>query len=165
MSQQELADAMGYSSRSTIAKIESGENDLPRSKLSKMAQALNVSMDYFLGDGDALPRKPHPGENDSGLAYAPPPLISRARNIAVILAGGSSTRNQQDIPNQFINLLGKPMIMYVLEVYQRHPVIDGIYVVCLSGWEAILEGYARRYGITKFAGVVPGGVAAVFALP
>ena len=35
MSQQELADAMGYKTRSTIAKIESGENDVSQKKLQK----------------------------------------------------------------------------------------------------------------------------------
>ena len=35
MSQQELADAMGYRTRSTIAKIESGENDVSQKKLQR----------------------------------------------------------------------------------------------------------------------------------
>ena len=37
MSQQELADAMGYKTRSTIAKIESGENDVSQKKLQKFS--------------------------------------------------------------------------------------------------------------------------------
>ena len=36
MTQQELADAMGYKSRSTIAKIESGENDISQKKLQRL---------------------------------------------------------------------------------------------------------------------------------
>lgn len=154
MSQQELADAMGYSSRSTIARIESGDNDVPRSRIAKMASSLGVDVEYLLAEAGPA----HDASGDDPLEQA---KGARAKNIAVVLAGGASTRNQQDIPNQFINLLGKPMIIYVLEVYQRHPLIDEIYVVCLRGWEEMLEGYARRYGITKFAGVVPGGSSGV----
>ena len=43
MSQQELADKLGYTSRSTITKIESGENDLTQSKIEAFAKALKIS--------------------------------------------------------------------------------------------------------------------------
>ena len=43
MSQQDLADAMGYSTRSTIAKIESGENDVSQKKLQKSDSELDLS--------------------------------------------------------------------------------------------------------------------------
>ena len=47
LSQQELADALGYKSRSTIAKIESGENEVPFSKIPKFARALDTSIEYL----------------------------------------------------------------------------------------------------------------------
>ena len=47
MSQQELADAMGYKTRSTIAKIESGENDVSQKKLQKFVRARNVQRQIF----------------------------------------------------------------------------------------------------------------------
>lgn len=50
ISQEELAKRLGYKSRSTIAKIESGENDLTQKKVAAFAKALNVSID-FLMDG------------------------------------------------------------------------------------------------------------------
>ena len=43
MSQQELADAMGYKTRSTIAKIESGENDVSQKKLQRLAAVLETT--------------------------------------------------------------------------------------------------------------------------
>lgn len=52
ISQDELAKRLGYKSRSTIAKIESGENDLTQKKVAAFAKALNVSID-FLMDGDS----------------------------------------------------------------------------------------------------------------
>ena len=78
-------------------------------------------------------------------------------NIALILAGGSGKRTEQDIPKQFMNVYDKPIIIYTLEVFQKHPDIDGIIVSCLEGWEEILRAYAKEYGITKLKWVVTGG--------
>lgn len=78
-------------------------------------------------------------------------------NVALILAGGSGKRTEQDVPKQFINVFDKPIIIYTLEAFQKHPDIDGIIVSCLEGWEEILRAYAREYGITKLKWVVTGG--------
>lgn len=50
-------------------------------------------------------------------------------NIALIIAGGVGARMGQDIPKQFINVHDKPVIIYTLEAFQRHPQIDAIEVV------------------------------------
>lgn len=78
-------------------------------------------------------------------------------NIAVILAGGHGARTEQDIPKQFMNVYEKPLIIYTLENFERHPDIDGILVVCLEGWHEILRAYARQYHISKLKWVVSGG--------
>ncbi len=49
ISQDELAKRLGYKSRSTISKIEAGENDIPLIKLKPFADALGVSMEFLLG--------------------------------------------------------------------------------------------------------------------
>ena len=49
MSQEELAKKLGYKSRSTIAKIESGENDITQSKIVAFAKALGVKPGYLMG--------------------------------------------------------------------------------------------------------------------
>lgn len=51
LTQDELAKRMGYKSRSTIARIENGDNDVSQSKLKKFAEILNVSIDFLLDDG------------------------------------------------------------------------------------------------------------------
>ena len=51
LSQQELADALGYKTRSTIAKIESGENDVSQSKLRKFAAVLHTTPEALIADG------------------------------------------------------------------------------------------------------------------
>ena len=53
-------------------------------------------------------------------------------NMALILAGGYGSRTEQDIPKQFMNVYEKPLIIYTLENFQRHPAVDGIVVVCLE---------------------------------
>lgn len=78
-------------------------------------------------------------------------------NIGLILAGGSATRMKQDIPKQFLNVHDKPIIVYVLEAYERHPEIDELYVVCIEGWERMVEAYARQFNISKLKGIVRGG--------
>lgn len=78
-------------------------------------------------------------------------------NIAIILAGGSGQRMNQDIPKQFLNVNDKPVIIYTMEAFQRHPDIDAIGVVCLDGWHDILKAYAKQYKISKLEWVVVGG--------
>lgn len=79
-------------------------------------------------------------------------------NIALIIAGGVGARMNQDIPKQFINVYDKPVIVYTLEAFQKHPNIDVIEVVCLEGWHDILYAYAKQFGISKLEGIVSGGV-------
>ena len=78
-------------------------------------------------------------------------------NAAIIIAGGVGNRMHMDIPKQFINIYDKPVIIYTLEGFQRHPEIDQIGVVCLEGWQETLRRYARQYGITKLCWIETGG--------
>ena len=78
-------------------------------------------------------------------------------NVAIILAGGSGQRMNQDIPKQFINVYDKPVIVYTLESFEKHPEIDAIEVVCLDGWHEILKAYAMQFNISKLKWVVSGG--------
>ena len=78
-------------------------------------------------------------------------------NIALIIAGGSGNRMGQDIPKQFINVYDKPVIIYTLDGFQNHPMIDAIEVVCLDGWHDVLWAYAHQFNISKLKWVVSGG--------
>lgn len=60
MSQEELAKRLGYKSRSTIAKIESGENDITQSKIVAFAKALGVKPGYLMGWEDVPSAHPFP---------------------------------------------------------------------------------------------------------
>lgn len=78
-------------------------------------------------------------------------------NIAIIIAAGSGSRMRQDIPKQFIHVYDKPVLFYTMEGFQKHPLIDAIEVVCLSGWENMVWAYAKQFNVTKLQWVIPGG--------
>ncbi|MCI6270321.1 MAG: IspD/TarI family cytidylyltransferase [Lactobacillus delbrueckii] len=78
-------------------------------------------------------------------------------NIAIIIAGGVGKRMGQSIPKQFININDKPVLVYTLESFQKHPQIDAIELVCLDGWQNVAQAYATQYGISKLKWIVTGG--------
>lgn len=79
-------------------------------------------------------------------------------NIPVIFAGGSGTRmNSKSRPKQFLELNGKPIIIYTIELFDNHPEIDGIVVVCLESWIPFLLKMIKKFEINKVVKVVPGG--------
>lgn len=79
-------------------------------------------------------------------------------NIGVIFAGGSGSRmNTKSRPKQFLELHGKPVIIYTLELFDYHPQIDAIVVVCLESWIPFLKKMLKKFEINKVMRIVPGG--------
>lgn len=79
-------------------------------------------------------------------------------NIAIIFAGGTGQRmNAKTRPKQFLELHGKPILVYTLEQFQRHEQIDGIVVVCVEGWLDYCSDLIKKYGLKKITAVVAGG--------
>lgn len=78
-------------------------------------------------------------------------------NIAIILAGGSGSRMGSDIPKQFTDIYGKPLIIHTLESFDVNPTIDFIAVVCKKEWQDDLRIWIRKYGITKVKWIIDGG--------
>ena len=78
-------------------------------------------------------------------------------NIAIIIAGGSGQRMGEEIPKQFIKVYDKPVIIYTLEGFQRHPMIDAIEVVCIDGWQDTLMSYIEQFNIDKVRWITEGG--------
>jgi 2-C-methyl-D-erythritol 4-phosphate cytidylyltransferase len=79
-------------------------------------------------------------------------------NVAVIFAGGMGTRmNSRDLPKQFLEINGKPIIIHTLEHFERHPDIDAIAVAILREYREHLTKLLKRYDITKVSWLVNGG--------
>lgn len=80
------------------------------------------------------------------------------KNIAVIFAGGSGLRmHTKSRPKQFLELNGKPIIIYTLELFDNHPQIDAIVVSCIKEWIPFLEKMLRKFEINKVVSIVEGG--------
>ena len=79
-------------------------------------------------------------------------------NIAVIFAGGSGQRmRSRDIPKQFLEMHQKPIIVYTLELFDKHELIDAIVVACKEDWIDYLQELVYKYRLDKVAKIVPGG--------
>lgn len=78
-------------------------------------------------------------------------------NYAIIIAGGVGSRLGASVPKQFVEVLGKPIIVYTLEHFQKHPEIDAIELVCVNGYQEYLDDVVKRFGINKVFKIVKGG--------
>lgn len=79
-------------------------------------------------------------------------------NIAVIFAGGIGSRmHTKSRPKQFLELNGKPVIIYTLELFDNHQDIDAIIVVCVKDWIPFLEKMLKKFEINKVVKIVEGG--------
>jgi 2-C-methyl-D-erythritol 4-phosphate cytidylyltransferase len=84
--------------------------------------------------------------------------MENGMNTALIFAGGAGRRmNTRAKPKQFLELHGKPIIIYTLEHFELHPKIDDIVVVCLASWISELHNILKRYAFEKVSKIVPGG--------
>ena len=78
--------------------------------------------------------------------------------FAVIFAGGSGSRmHTKSRPKQFLEYQGKPIIIYTLELFDNHPMIDGIVVACVKEWIPFLEKMLKKFEINKVKKIVSGG--------
>lgn len=79
-------------------------------------------------------------------------------NIAVIFAGGAGQRmNSKTKPKQFLELHGKPILVYTLEQFQNHEDIDGIVLVSIADWIDYCKDLIDKYRLNKVRAVIPGG--------
>lgn len=79
-------------------------------------------------------------------------------NYAIILAGGTGQRMRQSgMPKQFLDVYGKPIIIYTLEAFQKNALIDEIIIPCNANWIDYLRNLVDRYQITKAKYIVEGG--------
>lgn len=78
-------------------------------------------------------------------------------NIAIILAGGIGSRVGADIPKQFIEIQGKPILIYTIEAFQNNENIDAIEVVCISNYIDDMEKLVKKHNLTKVKWITEGG--------
>lgn len=76
---------------------------------------------------------------------------------AILLAGGVGNRVGAGIPKQFVEVLGKPVIVYTMQKLQNCNEIDAIELVCVDGFQNTLRKIAEENNITKVIKIVTGG--------
>nr|WP_305182362.1 IspD/TarI family cytidylyltransferase [uncultured Schaedlerella sp.] len=62
-------------------------------------------------------------------------------NIALILSGGTGTRLGSEIPKQYIEICGKPIIFYCVETLLCHSRIDAIQIVAEPAWQKYIQSW------------------------
>lgn len=83
-------------------------------------------------------------------------------NIAVIFAGGTGKRmNTRSKPKQFLELHGKPILIYTLEQFNNHVEIDGIVLVVLEEWITYCQKLVEKFRLDKVKAIVAGGDSAL----
>ena len=75
-------------------------------------------------------------------------------NIAVVLAGGTGQRVGGDMPKQFMDINGIPMIIRTIKAFEEHDEIDMILVVCLEEWNGKLCSLLDKYNVMKVKQIV-----------
>lgn len=79
-------------------------------------------------------------------------------NYAIILAGGTGQRMKQTaMPKQFLELFGKPIIIYTLEAFSQNKHIDQIIIPCNKDWISYMGNLVSKYQISKVTHIVAGG--------
>ncbi|MGD1019889.1 MAG: 2-C-methyl-D-erythritol 4-phosphate cytidylyltransferase [Verrucomicrobiia bacterium] len=76
---------------------------------------------------------------------------------AIVLAAGRSTRMGGGPNKQFVELLGKPLLVYSLVAFERCPAIDAIVLVRRPDYAQPAEQIVREFGFKKVAAFADGG--------
>lgn len=79
-------------------------------------------------------------------------------SIGVIFAGGVGSRmRSKDVPKQFLQVHGKPIIVHTLEKFQECIDIDAIVIACLKDKINYLKSLVEKYRLYKVKKIVAGG--------
>jgi 2-C-methyl-D-erythritol 4-phosphate cytidylyltransferase len=78
-------------------------------------------------------------------------------NTAIIAAAGSGTRTNSPVPKQFLEILGKPLLVHTIERFEMCPAIDEIILVLAAGEIDAFRQILEKYEIAKVREIVAGG--------
>lgn len=79
------------------------------------------------------------------------------KTSVVIPAGGKGERFGSDVPKQFLELKGKPVIVRTIELFDEIDEIDSIVIAVHSEWFTYTKELIKKYNLTKVKDVVVGG--------
>ena len=82
--------------------------------------------------------------------------MTRLRNIAVILAGGTGTRIGLNIPKQLIKVAGKPIIEHTISVMHQSSLVDEIVVMMAPGFLDEVRAIVKKGNYLKVTQILEG---------
>ena len=114
--QEQLAEKMGYKSKSTVNKIEAGINDITQSKIVAFAKVLKTTSSYLMGWDN---------EDEKNKKKTPEPNVGeRVKTYRVLMYGKASAGNG------YINLTDEIGYFDVPAEYVTNP---DVYTIKISG--------------------------------
>lgn len=79
-------------------------------------------------------------------------------NYGLILAGGVGQRMRRTgMPKQFLEVFGKPIIVYTLQKFEYCEDVDEVIIACHASWKEYMEALVERYGLKKIKAIISGG--------
>lgn len=95
LSQEELARKVGYTNKSSIAKIEAGKVDISQSKIILFAKALDVTPGYLMGWEDKAQTKTETSDLNSEIYELLLSLSdSELKQVKAFVRGLSASNNE-----------------------------------------------------------------------
>ena len=86
-------------------------------------------------------------------------MQSHKKHTAIVVAGGAGSRMGSDVPKQYLELGGRPVICWCLEAFECSEIIDEIIIVTAADYVNYVQSdIIETYGFEKVSQVVPGGV-------
>ena len=77
--------------------------------------------------------------------------------VAILLAGGVGQRMGASVPKQFLEVNGKPIVCYPLEIMEKHAQIDAVEIVCVESFIDNMWEIVTQHGFKKVKWITPGG--------
>ncbi len=78
-------------------------------------------------------------------------------NIALVLSGGTGSRMRTEVPKQYLEIAGKPVLVHTMEQFQRCSEIDGMIVVAAGCWIEQISQWKNEFGFTKLLRIALAG--------
>ena len=78
-------------------------------------------------------------------------------NIALVLAAGSGTRMNNELPKQFLMVNEKPLFVYSVQTFQNNPKVDAIVIATNANNIELVRDYCKQFGLDKVKSVIAGG--------
>ena len=77
--------------------------------------------------------------------------------IVLLLAGGHGLRMNSTRPKQFLETEGESILLHTMKAFERHPLVDEVWVVCNPEWDFYVSQQARFGQVSKFRRTLEAG--------